>query len=495
MHNNFSLIHLALLAVLSGAFTSSARAQDSIAANYLRRVVSDPQNALTVLTTLRQIGGDELTALYIAASRSSDRNHRMLGTMTLGQFNDPRGHEALIDRIDSDPTSAIRQQALGQLVQAGKVDIQTLKRFLDTGDEGLQSIAARAIVMAGEGQVARPYLVKLAASNDPATACLARMNLLTIGQMDQLELLKEIIESPDVTAEVIEIICLQAMEQKIRPVEGLLERIASSNYPMHVRLRALKALAELSPDGSAIVERTLRQNDNIVQRMLLLRMLVLSEHAHKSIENLAGLDDIIGEAARFELLRDSSPTDAQSIAMRLIDSKHPIVIGHLLDRISHTIEQESPTAEAFVGVLATIVENTPPAVGQLTQSQEHSAWAARMLADLNTPESMAALSRLLDSSGYTASRRAAVAGLLQTTNPQATAMAHPLLDSPYEELAITAAIAMARHGHDEARPYLVNILKNTARHRQTISILAAWYLLKLDGQDEKTAAELAEMVK
>jgi len=113
----------------------------------------------------------------------------------------------------------------------------------------------------------------------------------------------------------------------------------------------------------------------------------------------------------------------------------------------------------------------------------------------NTPASLSVLEGLLNTGGYTPSRRASVAGLLQTRNQKAVDLAMPLLESPYEELAITAALAMARHGDARCRKNLLGILQSPDRHRMTIPILAAWYLLRLDGRSKDVANQLAGLIK
>jgi HEAT repeat protein len=493
MLTNCTRAYIIIVMLFSTAVPCLAQTADDAAAGYLMRIAGESPSALTMLATLRQVGGAELVPLYMAACNSADRNFRLLGTMALGEYTTPEAVAALLTRIEADSTSAIRQQALGRLIDSGAITHDQLKVLLETGDEGLQSLAARALSMEGQGAAAVMHLRKLAASNDPLTSCLAMMNLLALGNEDQLPALEAVVDQPGTKSEVLEMICLQTMEQKILPAQRLLEKISTPAFPMQLRLTAYKALAELSPAGAAVVAEALRESDQVVPRMLMLRMLVLSRHGGPHVENIAKQNDVIGEAARFEALRHSP--EAATAAMKLLAAEHPIVVGHLLDRISTSGPDGSPPGDVFVPVLVEIIERTPPGDGPLTQEHEHAAWAARILADMNTPASLSVLEGLLNTGGYTPSRRASVAGLLQTRNQKAVDLAMPLLESPYEELAITAALAMARHGDARCRKNLLGILQSPDRHRMTIPILAAWYLLRLDGRSKDVANQLAGLIK
>jgi hypothetical protein len=112
-----------------------------------------------------------------------------------------------------------------------------------------------------------------------------------------------------------------------------------------------------------------------------------------------------------------------------------------------------------------------------------------------TPDAHAALRRYLADDRRDPPARAASSGLLRCTEPSVAALARPLLASRHDEFVVNAALTLASLDDPAAREGLRGILSRHRQYPASLDCLAAWYLLRLDGQAPAAAARLARAIE
>lgn len=462
---------------------------------YLRAILAKPEAVAEVLTVLRPLDDNELVPLFVAYSHSADKRCRVIAVTTLGDLPGDASAAALLDRVHNDPTLAIRSQALALLMQMKKISPTQLQEIIakDT-DENLQCLATSGLLTAGQGDAALPTLVKLAGSADLPTAVLSQMRLLNLGKAEQLEPLSRIAGDPNTRPALLELMLNQIAEEKIAAAAPIAEKSTSATAPEEIRWAAYNAVAAVCPNGAQKLYDAMNATDMTVFRCRLFWLLCQQKQGEPFIKALAEGKDPVAALARFELARRSGGPDAAKAGLEVVALVHPVLASYLLDCTKDDLAAGAAKAQWCLPVLTAIVKNVPRQDGPLRQEHEQAAKAAKYIADLGTEPALAALKELLADPGDM--RRATVAGLLRTTSPAAAALAGPLLDSPYEELATTAALAMGRHANRDALKSLQDIVaRNASYRRSAIPILAAWFALKTSGDSKAAVADLAAAAK
>lgn len=466
-----------------------------LARQYLLLCQQDPNRKGAFLGALRATDDVELVPMFIAYSQSGDKQIRIFATAALAEIKGDAAVAAMFDRVMKDPMMAIRSQALAHLLEMKALSVEQLQQCLKIDDENVRCLAARGLVLAGHGDLAAETLTALTGSKDVTTSCLARMCLLGLGKKEQYEPLAKIFSDGGTSIDVVQILLEQIYEEKIAVAVPLAEGAATTHSSQNVRLLALRSMAEVSPTGAQKLLDAIRKSDSLVSRVVLFRALAAIKENRPYLAALIEETDAIGPLAKFELARAAGGQGAAKAAADVAALRHPIVVAHMLDRIQQDIASGgSGAADVYTPVLAQIVRNVPEATGRVGQEQEAAAFAATLLADLGTENSLAELKELL-AANQTDVKRAASGGLLKSKNAVAAPLAIPMLESPYDELAVTATLTLGRHANPAAANALAGLIRNHARFRPSIPVMASWFLLKIEKQSAAVAAELTAAAK
>jgi hypothetical protein len=483
----------AVLVALGPCSHATADSATSAASAYLAESLSDPARSAPTLMALKATGDAELAGVFIALSRSGDKERRLLGTVALRDFTGAQVTKALLERLQTDPAMAIRAEALMALVAARAITDQQLVDSLKIPDEAVQCVAARQLVRAGRTQAAMEMLSRLVRSNDPGTAAISRLTLLAAGDRTQMRMLEEVMTDAETTDSVMAILLEQIAEDKISSAFGLARRAAASSRSMGIRVLAYRALAATSSMAPAILQDEIRRTDNFGLSVRLLSILAEHEGAEPHLRGLIQGGGATAALARFELARRTGNL-AAGAAKDAVAVGHPIVIEYFLDRASADVAARGNQASSYVPALLQCIHSAASDSPTMTAEHVRAARAATLLADIGSAEALAGLKAIL-AEKFSPKVRAAAAGLLKTSNRAACELAAPLLKSPYEELVTDATLALGRFGDPAATSYLSVIVHQPNRHSPALVALASWYLLKVTGSSRQAADELAKSVK
>ena len=486
----FPVAVLALLAFCSPAAGDDASAE---ATACLKEAIRDPQRVEITLMALKATGDAELSGVFVALSRSGDKEHRLLAVIALRDFSGPQVAKALLERLKSDPAMAIRAEALLALIATKAITDQQLTDALKVPDDAVQSIAARELVARKQAGAAAETLSKLAESKDIGVAGVSRLCLLAVGDKGQLGPLGRIMGGAKTDEGVLAVLLEQIAEDKVASAAGLAERAAASDRPLAIRVIAYKAVAATSVTAAAILGDEIARTESLSLGVRLLSILAEREDASPQLMNLGKGDGAIAALSRFELARRAGGQAAAKAAKEAAALAHPVVIEYLLDRASTDVASRGEKAAFYVPALLQYVRSVKADALQMTTEHIRAAGAVILLADLGTPEAMQGLKAIL-SERYNCRVRAAAAGLVKTKNQAACELAQPLLKSPYEELYTDAALTLGRFGQAAAKEHLVAIIRRPDRHPQAMVAQASWYLLKIAGKANQAAEELAACV-
>ncbi len=457
---------------------------------HLLGMLEDPAKANGMFAALRTTENPALVPLFTALTRSGDKKRRLFGVVALAGLDANAATPVLLERIKTDPFMAVRAEALGRLLEAGTLTDQQIADALAVSDENVQCLAARALVDRRQAGPATPWLRKLATSADEATALLAKTCLLGLGKREHAAAVGKVLRDPQTPATLLATVLEQIEKQKIAPAVGfVLELARQTTRPMHVRVAAYKTAAAVSKVGAAALGEAVAANRRSALGVRLLKILADRDDAGGYLPTLAEGDDPVGVLARFELARKVGGPGASRAALEAVKLEHPVVVAYILDRAGADVQADGDAA-FYVPALDAIVRSVEPRPRRMRKEHYLAAGAAARLIEIGTPEAIAAIKKLLE--GRTTARtRAVAAGLLRAKNPAARDLVRPLLQSPYEELAIDAALALGHFGDPAAAAKLRHVVANAKRHPDALAVLASWYLLKIDGKIDEAVAKLA----
>jgi len=486
-----ALLTLAALALCARAWGDDG---SSAATARLAEAMGDPARADITLAALRTVGDEELATVFIAASRSSNKSRRMLATASLRDFSGPVAAQALLNRVRSDVSMAVRAEALLALVAANAATDEQLIEALAINDDAVRCIAARELVRRKRTDLAAAALSALAASQDPAAAAIARLTLLASGDKRHLAGLAETIADPSTPESLLAILLEQIAEDKIAPAAELARRLAGSERSAAIRLLAWKAACAAAPDAAAALREEIARQDSISLGVRLLAILAECDSAERHLKALTGRSGAVAALARFELARNADELTAAEAARQVAELGHPVVIDYLLESASADVAAKGRKAEFYVPALLACIRLAREDSPIMTAEHIRAARASTALADIGTSEALAGLRNILGER-YNCRVRAVAAGLMKTKNRAACALAAPLLKSPYEELATGAALALGRFSDPAATKYLKLIVEQSDRHSPTLVALASWYLLKSTGKTRQAVSTVAASVE
>ncbi len=480
------------------ALVSAARpawSQDSKPAMaYLSKVFDDAKRTKAVLPVLRAIGDRSLLPVFVALSRSRDRNLRLFATSTLAELGGPGAAEALQERLWGDTAMAIRADALLRLIGMEAVSDKQLVEALKISDEVVQSLAARAMIRRGRGGAGAEALRKLTGSADLTTAGMARLSLLGMGYEKHKVELNRIVKDSKTPDLVLGLLMGQIRGEKIVAAGELAMWLARSQRPVPIRIKAYRAVCEVCPGGCSILHKAIGGSKSTVLRVYLVRAIASCKDGTVQITALAAGKGEVGVLARFELARIHRGAGATEAVDQALALGHPIVIDYVLGRARKDVATNAASSKYYTSALLKFIRSVDDKTTEMGGSHIRAATAATILTELGTPEAVSGLKKIL-AGRYGAITRAVAAGLLRSKSRAACDLARPLLKSPYQELAVDAALILGRFSDKEAGAQLSQIVRRSKSHRPEIVAMASWYLLKMSGQAGPAAKALAKKIK
>ncbi|MBI5723010.1 MAG: hypothetical protein HZA50_03550 [Planctomycetes bacterium] len=508
--SRFAILFALLAAATAAAAQSPARppVDDSptIASKYLAGAVNDSAKVEETLIALKALQDKDLMPLWIALTRSGNRNLRMLGVITAGQTPTPECGPVLWERVKSETERTIRAEALVQMINGKLISNQQLVEALQIDDNNIKCIAAKALVLAGQGQTAEPILRKLAdlpiptaidrtnEDDNKVVSCMARMTLFGMGDKDQIGKLRDILLNPSTKPEILTLILDQISEQKITGAAQVADYIARGEFPDWLRVKAYITYSQVGSSPAQTLLQAMQASQLVRFRVSLLETLSNMPDAKPQMEELAkDKDQIIQLLARFDLSRPAGGKAAADAAWEALSLGHLIVIDYVLDKIEKDVTQLGAKADYYTPTLLKYVNSIAPTT-EMTKEHIRVANATTILANLGTPAALAGLKKNL-SENISTKVRAVSAGIIHAQNPAVCDIIRPLLASPHEGLAVDAALALGKYGDKAIEDVFHPILIRPHRYRPEQVAAASWYIIKAYKQQEQALKAVIQQIK
>jgi HEAT repeat protein len=484
---------LLILCALTAAPAPAQEVDTQPAVAVLRDLLADPTADPLAWAALQLRADADLTPVLTAMTRSDQRSIRLLGTTAFAEVAGKAAAPSLLERLQTDPASTIRAEALAQLIRLDAISTSDLLEALDIDDDMVRCLAARALAAVRPDR-AVDTLTALAQGGEQAVSASAQATLLKLGHQKYFDPLRALFASSETPDELLGLLLLQFEDEKIDRAADLARQLAQSDRPAGLRLEALRVLTVIAPRAAVELRSTIQQSDRQVFCVQVLRIMADLPDGPASVADL--LDDSrasIRLLAHFELARLADVQEASETALAAVRLQHPVVVEYILAVAADDIEDEPRRAAAYVPALWEIIDQAP-AGHELTRKHFLAAQAVSLLADLGHAESLDLLVGVLEQP-YSAGVRAVAAGLMTSNNPVVCDVMAPLLASPYSELAVDAAMALGSHRDPRANAHLLQILAQPDRYATSTITVSAWYLLKNAGQTHRVAKELAAEIR
>ena len=499
--STFALSVLSVPSVLWVLFLLSPPASAQIAEaprtalGYLQGMIKDPKTANATVGTLQTTEDPALAPLLVAMTRSADKERRLFGVAALSQAEGKKAANVLIERVNYDQSMPIRAEALARLIALDALTPEQLAGALKIPDDSVQSIACRALVEKGKADLALPVLTKLADSKEEVTAALCRACLVGLGKTQYLEGLRRVMRDPASQPRVLGALLGQIRRQKISSAASLALEVANNETaPLALRVLAHETAAEVSSSGAASLNEAIAKTDNLALRIRLLGILSGREDGGPYLAKLAAGTDTVGVLAKFEMARKTGGPTAGPTVRAAIALAHPIALAYVLDRAGQDANSLGAKADFYTPALLEFIRSVEPRPREMQKEHFLAAGATEQLVRIGTPASIGGLRAILAEKSSAVTRSVA-AGLLRARKPDTVDMMKPLLQSPYDELVVDAALMLGHFGDPAARPKLQEILSRAESHPPALVILASWYILKIDKKTDQAVAALANLVK
>ncbi|MCP4375454.1 MAG: HEAT repeat domain-containing protein [bacterium] len=490
-----------MLWTVMGAPATGARGEDATksAYDYLAKTLSDSKHSNTAIRALLAADDKDVSPLFVAMSRSSDKKVRMLATIALGQVGGPEAIAALKKQLTGDTLIAIRAEALVNLLNLDAADADSLATAVKIDDPNIQCVAARSLARESKDPkhlaLAGETLRKLSKANEKMTAAMSSLGLLAMGDSAQLADMKKLITNPDTNPTIVRLMMLQIADEKITSAEPLAKMVIESpKLPIKTRIIACRAFAETSKKPLPVIFESLRKSQSLLYRIRTLGIISQQKDAKRYLTAIGKSKMPIGAIGRFELARTTPGSKASTTVIEALELKHPIAIGYVLIRAEEDIKKLGVKASFYIPGLLKYINSVEPETNRMAQEHMLAAQASTLLANLGTPEALDGIDKIL-SRRYSAITRSAAAGLLRTKNKSICPIARKLLKNPYPELVTDAALTLGHFADPAATEYFSRIIANEAGRPVAEVTLASWYLLKIKKQSKEAAKQLAATIK
>ncbi len=482
------LVVLALAPLAGQAQTNDAL---EMARGHLRSALGNAPRDARMLRGLEATKDPQLRPLLEAMSASGDRLRRLFAVMSLSQQYQADVNARMAEVLAGDADAGIRSVALAHLIEHDAATDAQLALAAQASHEGLALLAARELAQRGDRQRARAALTPLAQRGAQEVQPLAQTILLSADDYQHLDALQARLRDPAEAPERTMLLLSVIEKDHIQAAGPLVRAALEAQANPRVRIQALRALAAIAPtEGADALVAALRAAQQPADQRYLMDALAegpqpqghwqaLQSDAPVPVIQMAVLEQAHRTGDAF-LLTES--------ARALLQAGHPVHVDFVLRRA-----REGRQA-AYVQPLLEYIFGLPTASSQMGPAHELGARAAGVLAQIGSPEALEGLQALL-AGPYNARVRTVAAGLAATEGPVAPELVGPLLQSPYDELAVDAAMALAKAGDTRAVPVLERVVTHAQRYPPPLVAMASWYLLRLAGQAEPLVAELTEQVR
>ncbi len=464
------------------------------ALGYLSETIKDSKTTLLALNVLRATGDKELLPLFSRGLQSRVPEVRMYCISSLAELAGKDAADQLAKPLLEDKDMRVRSAALARLVEMDAAKPEHLLQAMKEGDEKVRCLAAGALVHLGKGKAAEKTLEELTKSANPATAGMASLSLMKLGRKEYAAGLIKLVEDRETSELVLALWCEQVEDQKITPAAPIVEKIADSRRSDDLKVRAFKAILAVSGErGLVLLYNAIDAGGNPVYQIRLLKLLAEHKDSAAPVRTLARGKGPVGGVAKFELARARGGAVAARYAEEAVDAGHLVMVAYVISRAAKDVDEDANAATFYVPALVKFLNSLDGREKSLGPEHMHASMATQVLVDLGAADGIAAVKKLL-ASRYGARTRAVTMGLLRVESKIAAELAEPLLDSPYPALARDAALATGRFGYKAARPTLVRLVNSARRDGAALACLAAWQILKIDGESKPAAKTLATVL-
>jgi HEAT repeat protein len=494
----FQWLVVGCLVVAAGA--APAYAQGDAAVAYLKTALNNPSSAAYAMAMLASTQDPALLDVFDALTQARDKETRLYAVGVLEPLAGDLAVPILRDRLNDDPRMAIRVEALAQLISLEAITEGQLIDTMAVDDASMQLLAAQTLAQRGQG-AAIPVLRDLVDQSDPDMTAAARLALLKLGDLSQVDPLRTYFAGLDegqVPPIVGQMLLGQIATMEIVAAEPLVREILAMDLSDSFNAQCWWVLSTLLPAGGSGVSQGLVNeiggDSSMRHRVQLFRIMADRGDAPRYFQSLStSSDEIVAMLAAFELVRPERSDATGQVAQEAMALEHPIVVSYVLGRIGEDLA--AGQAEMAVYVPALIDYLAIVAKGPDVMGPEHmrAAQGATMLADIGTPEAMDALEGYL-TGPYTSTVRAVGAGIMRSKNADVCELMTPLLESPYTELATDAALTLGRHGRAQAAPALARIVAAPDSHQPALVAVASWYLITATGQTTSAVMEISQSI-
>jgi hypothetical protein len=483
-----------LLAALAGELLS-ADTPVTAPQDVLRGLLADPATTDATLAALAATGDKELLPVFAAAATTGDRARRVLALSAAAKLAGADAADILQDRLARDHDALVRSGALVELISLKAISDEQLAQLLEASDPMLRCLAARALVRRGQ---AAPAAIKtlrsLAGSSDATIAALSRLTLLSTGELEQLAPLAAAMRDPAASDRLLSMLLGQIADDRIAPAAEVARELAIFTDAIPTKVRAYRAAAVAGPNGPAMLAQTIADSSQTVLRVQLLHILADLPDARAQLETLARGEDAVALLARLELSRTAGGEPAAQAASAAVAVGHAVVVDYCLDRARGDLTKHGAAAAFYVPALVAIIRAAPADSPYMLEEHTQAAQAAQLLAEFAGDQAGPTLTAIL-SGPYDGQVRAVAAGLLRCRNRAVCDWMAALLDSPYEELASDAALALGQHADPRAAKVLGDILRASHRHPPEMTALAAWYLARITARTPAAVSVAVEAIQ
>jgi len=485
----------AVLAVLAGAARAQIAEPPQTAMGYLEAMLKDPKTANMTVGALVSTSDPALVPLLEAMTRSDDKERRLFGVAALPEVQGKRAANALIERVNDDQSMPIKAEALARLISLDVLAAEHLAGAMKIPDDNVQSLACRALVDKGKADLAMDTLTTLANSKDEVTAALCQTCLVGLGKTQYLDGVRRVMRDPATAPRLLGAMLGQIRRQKIAAAASLALEVGNNETaPLALRVLAYETAAEVSSSGAAGLNEAMSKTENLALRVRLLGVLSAREDGGPYLAKLVSGTDTVGVLAKFELARKTGGPTATPCVRAAIALGHPIAIAYVLDRAGQDANSLGGKADFYTPALLEFIRSVEPRPRKMEKEHFLAAGATEQLVLIGTPAAMDALRAIL-AEKPSAITRSVAAGLLRARTPGTAELMRPLLQSPYGELVVDAALALGHFGDPAARDKLQGIISQAEAHPPALVILASWYFLKIDKKTDQAVAKMVKLVK
>lgn len=458
----------------------------------LERLMDRTGGTQSVLVALRTTGDPELAVLFDAAGRRGDIQQRRFALEALQELGGDQARQTFLWVLQNEADPDLRSQAMAYLAHDRALSTEQLVVLLENPQNDVRLLAARQLLVTGQGQMAMPALEAMSGAKDPATLALARMSLLSLGRSDLLEPVTAGLTGAKADPQVVIMVLEAAVEDKLQSLAAPALQVAQQSTLMPVRLSGYRTYAALEPAKAAdALAEAITKTEQTVLRVRLMWALADLADSRDALKQLATRTDVAGQLAQFELARPGGGDAAEQALVALLKQDHPVVIDYVLERAKADVAARPAQSGFYVKPLLALVGSVDRQARAMGAQHMRAARAATLVADIGNEPALTGL-RAMVNGPFDAVSRTAAAGLVQTANKDAAELARPLLTSQHEELSTDALMVLGRLGDPAAAPGLTRLLDQPGKHRDEMIALAGWYLLKINNQQALGAAALAD---